>query len=134
MGKLSRKSENQWDPVKEACRFEGDMEPECIEAFYDHLDANNHLEWYIWLDEYFANQLFTAIFGIKVWLESPWIGIMLALIPGAKPDVKDAPWDSIGLGKGLWYWWIGSNAWMLQSTAFFWTQFFTWGNSDLRDF
>jgi len=23
---------------------------------------------------------------------------------------------------------------MLQSTAFFWTQFFTWGKSDLRDF
>ena len=55
MQKLSRDSEKQWDPVKEACRFEGDMEPKCIEAFYDHLDTNNHLEWSIWLDEFFAN-------------------------------------------------------------------------------
>ena len=134
MGKLSRKKENQWDPVKEACRFEGDMEPKCVEAFFDHLDNNNHLEWSIWLGEFFANQLMTALFGIKVFLEAPFLAIIVTLVPGAKPDIKDAPWDDIDLGHGLWYWWISSNAWMLQSTAFFWSQVFTWGNSNLRDF
>ena len=93
MNKLTRKKENMWDPVKEACRFEGDMEPECIEAFFDHLDKNNHLEWYIWLHEFFANQLITAIFGLKVSLEAPWMAAAMIFIPGAKPDLKDAPWD-----------------------------------------
>lgn len=64
------------------------MEPKCIEAFYDHLDGNNHLEWSIWLDEFFANQLMTALFGLKVVIESPFIAIAVTLIPGAKPDIK----------------------------------------------
>ena len=51
-GKLSRKKENQWDPVTKACKFEGDLEPKCIKAYYDHLDRNNHLEWSIWLEEF----------------------------------------------------------------------------------
>lgn len=97
MTKISRKPENQWDPVKEACRFEGDMEPECVEAFFDHLDNNNHLEWSIWLNEFFANQLITAIFGLKVTIEAPFIAIAVALMPGAKPDIKDAPWDNLNL-------------------------------------
>ena len=40
---MTRKKENQWDPVKEACAFEGDMEPKCVEAYFDHLDNNNQL-------------------------------------------------------------------------------------------
>ncbi len=76
----------------------------------------------------------TALFGLKVTIEAPWIAILVTLVPGAKPDIKDAPWDDIGLMRMLWYWWIGTNAWMLQSTAFFWTQIFTWGQSDLSDF
>lgn len=116
---LSRKKENQWDPVKDACRFEGDMEPECIEAFYDHLGNNNTLEWSIWLSEFFANQLFTAIFGLKVWFEAPFIGLIMLIVPGAKPDIKDAPWDKISIFTGIWYLWTGTNAWMLQTTAFF---------------
>lgn len=38
------------------------------------------------------------------------------------------------MGVGLWYWWISTNAWLLQTTAYFWTQVFTWGNSNLSDF
>lgn len=121
MKKLSRKWEDNWDPVRDACRFEGDMEPECVEAFFDHLDNNNSLEWSIWLSEFFANQLITAIFGLKVTLEAPFIAAIVTLIPGAKPDIKDAPWDDIGLLKGIWYFWISSNGWLMQSTAFFWT-------------
>ena len=134
MGKMSRRKENQWDPVKAACRFEGDMSPECIEAFYEHLNTNNHLEWSIWLDEFFANQLITALFGVKAIIEAPFIAIIMATVPGSKPDIKDAPWDDVELPEGIWFWWISSNAWMMQTTAYFWTQLFTWGGSNLSDF
>lgn len=110
------------------------MSPECIEAFYDHLDTNNHLEWSIWLNEFFANQLFTAIFGLLVLIEAPFIAIFVTLVPEAKPDIRQAPWDNIPYLEGLWYWHISSNAWMMQTTAYFWSQVFTWGGSNLRDF
>ena len=67
-------------------------------------------------------------------LEAPIIAIIVTVVPGAKPDLKDAPWDDVGFLQGIWYLWISTNAWLFQTTAFFWTQLFTWGNSSLRDF
>lgn len=64
------------------------MSPECVNAYYSHLDTNNHLEWSIWLDEFFANQLIIAIFGIKVIVEAPFIAIIVGTVKGAKPDIK----------------------------------------------
>jgi hypothetical protein len=110
------------------------MEPKCIEAFYDHLDTNNHLEWSIWLEEFFANQLMTAVFGLPVLIKSPFVGLIMLAVPDSKPDIKDAPWDDVDLLTGLWYWQISSDAWLMQTTAYFWSQVFTWGGSNLRDF
>ena len=53
-GKGSKHGKGRWEPVQEACRFEGDMEPACIEAFFEHLGKNNDLEWWIWLSDFFA--------------------------------------------------------------------------------
>ena len=74
------------------------------------------------------------LFGIPTILEAPLFGLILLIFPAAKPDLKDAPWEDTNFITGIWYGWITFNAWLMQSDAFFWTQIFTWGKSDLRDF
>ena len=77
-----------------ACRFEGDLEPACIEAYYDHLDRHNNLEWYIWLEEYFYAQFWIAVAGFSVSFEAP-IDAFASLL-GLKPDISEAPWKDTG--------------------------------------
>jgi len=94
-GKLSRKKENQWDPVKKACKYEGDLEPKCIKAYYDHLDRNNHLEWSIWLEEFMYSQFWIAISGAVATTEAPFLAFMMWIFH-AKPHLADAPWSNVG--------------------------------------
>lgn len=133
MGKLSRDKEQQWQVVADACRFEGDLEPECIKVFFEHLDNNNHLEWSIWLSEYFDAQLWLVLFGWLAALQAPF-DAFIVLVFGLKPDLSEAPWQDVGILKGLWYFHITLNAWLIQSFMYFWSQVFTLGGSHLSDF
>ena len=88
------------------------MEPECIKTFFEHLDNHNHLEWSIWLSEFFDSQLWIVAFGWLAAIQSPF-DAMLVMIFGLKPDIKDAPWKDTGIWTGLWYFHITVNAWLI---------------------
>ena len=132
MSKLSRNPDKHWDPVAKACKYEGDLEPACIEAYYDHLDRHNELEWSIWLEEFFMAQWWIATVGGLIVFEAPFDA--LACLLGLKPDISQAPWKDVDFVRGLWYQHLTFNAYWMQTYAFFWTQLFTWGQSDFRDF
>ena len=56
------------------------------------------------------------------------------MAPSAKPDIKDAPWDDVNGIYGFFWGWVSFNAWLIQEPMYFWSQLFTWGKSNLRDF
>ena len=98
--------------VADACKFDGDLSPECIKTYYEHLDEHNHLEWSIWLSEFFESQLMLAIFGPLATFEAPMLGTAI-LFTAVKPDLSEAPWDNINPLKALWYQHITGNAWLI---------------------
>lgn len=52
-----------WKNVKRNCKYDGSLEPECIEAFYFALDLSNNVEWIISMRMWFKNQPWLAFFG-----------------------------------------------------------------------
>lgn len=66
-------------------------------------------------------------------MEAPILSALI-LWTGLKPDLSEAPWHQIGTLKALWYQHVSSNAWLIQSFVYFWSQIISLGNSHLSDF
>jgi hypothetical protein len=44
-----------WRAVEKACKYDKQLEPECIEAWYHALDQDNGAEWLWMLEMWFNN-------------------------------------------------------------------------------
>ena len=123
-----------WQNVKDNCQGVSQLEPECIEAFYDALDKENGVEWYIALEGWFNNQLTIALFGLPI----SWFALLSAfyflIYPDRVPNIADAPWDDVEATRGLMIMIVTATANLVKPDLFFLTQLITGGQSDLRDF
>lgn len=90
MGKHSKNGADtmKWEAVRKNCRYEGDMEPKCINAFFEASAKNNEIEWWIWFSEFFAAQLAMVFMGLPATVMAPITGIIILSNADLKPDIS----------------------------------------------
>lgn len=133
-GGKKNKTQVDWSEVKKHCRFEGDLTPQCINAYYEAIGSDNGLEWWITLMTWVWSVWWVCWTGIFMWFLAPIFGVILWVVPDAKPDIDQAPWKDVDWFTGGWYYFIAQFAKVGEPYAFVLTQMITWGQSDLDEF
>ena len=113
--------------------YEGSLEPECIEAYYDALGKENTLEWSISLTRWYHFQPIIALFGYWYAIYAAICAFYFLIYPDRLPSIEDAPWDDLSPRRARAVRSVTTTAVLMQPDAFFWSQVFTFGQSDLKD-
>ena len=132
MSRRDGEVEPHWQNVLDNCEYHP-FEPECIEAFYDALGEDNGVEWRISLRQWFNQQPIIAYFGWDFSNFAALCAFYFLIYPDRLPHIDDAPWKNIKPIRGWMIFWTIFTANLMKPDAFFFTQIFTFGESDLRD-
>ena len=113
---------------KKRCKLTHTLDSSC----YDQYDQNNYSEWKISMMAMWDNLGWLAIFGPLIIPTSLWM-IVAPLLnddakPGAEIDLK-----VMDESDKKWLVWLSFVASMGAPSFFMFTQFFTWGESNLSD-
>ena len=99
------------------------------------LGDNNQLEWHLSVIRFFNFQPYIALFGTWYSWSAAILAIHLLLNPDDLPNIEDHPYTEFVSNE--WdiqkFKWIIYTFLMFQADSFFWTQLFTFGQSDLKD-
>ena len=98
---MSETAEAHWERVKDHCQARRDYDPDCIEAWYAALEEENELEWWIMLKQWFFQQPGIALFGNYYATYAFLSALYFMIWPDRIPSIEDAPWEDIGLIRGL---------------------------------
>lgn len=117
------------------CMNLNDNSVDCLNAYYSRLDNNNEVEWVVAMKMWWWNQFRLGLFWWVFIPVSAWAGFLQLLWPNLKPDVDNAPWrDEDKPLTTSWYALYTMTTQISEPNLFFWSQLFTFGDSDLRDF
>jgi len=113
-----------------------DMSAACINSYFTELAENNEWEWVMAIKSMWWTKAFLAIFGP---ITIPWafiVGWVILLFPETKPDIMtidEYSYEEYPI-TSMWYMSVSATAMLSSAGLFMFTQLFTWGESDLRDF
>lgn len=108
----------------------------CVNEFYDKLDANQELSWWLAIQDWWMLQPQIAFFGpIMIFMASLY-GWTSLIFPDSKPNMENGPWvdmeeKPIASYWNIWMFWIATTS---MPNLYMWSQLFTWGESNISDF
>ena len=118
------------------CHGKRDMSAACINTYFTELANNNEWEWVMAIKSMWWTKAILAIFGP---ITIPWAfiaGWVILLFPGTKPDIDtidEYSWEEYPI-TSMWQMSVSAIGMLSTAGLFMFTQLFTWGESDLRDF
>lgn len=113
--------------------YPGDFQPACINAYYAALGRANDTEWYMSIYNLLQTAWIVALTFIGNWWVLPWLALWI-YIDDFKPHISGAPWNDLDWFEYIMYAYEAWLAWLFEPWAFFFSQLFTWGESDLQGF
>jgi hypothetical protein len=96
---------------------------------YAWLAMDNDMEWELTVAAWWENMFWLALLGpFFIWQSHVSI-IDVLIFPVNKPDV-DMDWENMDEFSQWYLEWVSWTAWIGQPNLFFWTQLFTFGESN----